>query len=107
MQLNNKILELAKKERYSIKELSEKIGMSENGFHKALKTNDFTKKITFHTGRKTFATNYLNQNPEDYVTLSDYLGDTLEQTLKTYAKIVTKTKKDRIAFLDDFKLTRQ
>ena len=63
---------------------------------------EIDKPITFHTGRKTFATNYLNQNPEDYVTLSDYLGDTLEQTLKTYAKIVTKTKEQRIKFLDDF-----
>jgi integrase/recombinase XerD len=66
------------------------------------KFTDIRKDITFHTARKTFATNYLNQNPEDYVTLADYLGDTLQQTLKTYAKIVTKTKADRISFLDNF-----
>jgi transcriptional regulator with XRE-family HTH domain len=41
MEITRKIKDLCKKNRYSLKELSDKIGMSESGFHIALNNNDF------------------------------------------------------------------
>lgn len=41
MQLKEKILELLEQRKLTIKELAEKIGMSETGFHSTLKNNSF------------------------------------------------------------------
>lgn len=61
------------------------------------------RRITFHVARKTFATLYLSEHPEDFATLADLLGDTLTITIKTYARIITTTKRKRMDFFDRMK----